>query len=480
MNPYKKYAKNVGLASIVNIISTLKSFILLPILTKSLGAELYGIYALILVTISLLAPFCALSLGKAIITLLGPEKDKGKISKDFSSIFMITSLIALAASLLLFVFSKSLAIMVFGGINAAFYIQISASLILLTAIDHIFIHYFLAFQQMKRYAALGIAQAIGEVVLTSYLVLSGFGLFGVIISLLIIRAFTSIIGFLWITSEIKISTPSFSVLKPYLIFSLPILPTGLCYWFINLGDRYVIGYFMSADAVGVYSASYGLGSMITFFYAPISTALLPAITNLYENNKIQELKAHLNYSLKFLLMFTIPSFFGLSVLSKSILRTLTTSEFIEGYLIVPIIALAMILFNSGNINVNVLFLLKKTKAIGLIYGAFALINLVMNIILVPLIGIIGAAIATLITFMTQLFVATMISFKRLPFDIDFKFIMKSIISAVIMAFVVWKLNPMGAVNILISIVIATGVYFVVLILLRGFTREEYLFLKGFF
>ena len=477
MNPYKKYAKNVGLASIVNIISTLKSFILLPILTKSLGAELYGIYALILVTISLLAPFCTLALGNAIIRLLGSEKDKGKISKDFSSIFMITSLIALAASILLFAFSKSLAIIVFGGINAAFYIQISASLIFLTAIDHIIIHYFLAFQQMKKYAALGISQAIGEVVLISYLVLSGFGLFGVIISLLIIRAFTSVIGFLWITSEIKISTPSFSAVKPYLLFSLPILPTGLCYWFINLGDRYVIGYFMSADAVGVYSASYGLGSIIAFFYAPISIALLPAITNLYNNNKIQELKAHLKYSLKFLLMFTIPSFFGLSVLSKSVLRTLTTSEFIGGYLIIPIIALAMILFNSGNINVNVLFLLKKTKTIGLIYGAFASINLVMNIILVPLIGIIGAAIATLITFMAQLFVATMISFKRLPFDIDFKFIMKSIISSVIMAFVVWKLNPMGAVNILIAIVIATGVYFVVLILLRGFTREEYLFFR---
>jgi O-antigen/teichoic acid export membrane protein len=240
MNPYKKYAKNVGLASIVNIILTLKGFILLPILTKSLGAELYGMYTLILVTISLLVPFCTLALGSAILRLLGPEKDKGKISKDLSSIFVITSLNALAASILLFAFSKSLAIMVFGGINAAFYIQISASLIFLTAIDYIIIHYFLAFQQMKKYAALMILQAIGEVVLISYLVLSGFGLFGVLISLLIIKAFTSVIGFLWITSEIKISTPSFSVLKPYLVFSLPILPTGLCYWFINLGDRYVI------------------------------------------------------------------------------------------------------------------------------------------------------------------------------------------------------------------------------------------------
>jgi O-antigen/teichoic acid export membrane protein len=477
MNPYKKYAQNVSLVTIANIISTLKGFILLPILTKALGAELYGTWSLILVTISLLTPFCTLRLGYAIVRFVSPEKDRAKIGKSVSSIFGVTSLIALVASILLFVFSKPLAIAVFGGVSAAFYIQISASLIFLAAIDQIMIEYFTAFQQMEKYAGFMILQTIGEVILTAYLVLSGFGLFGAIISLLVVRAFTSVIGFFWIASEIKIYTPSFSVVKPYLPFTLPLLPTVLCYWFINLGDRYVIGYFMGTDAVGVYAASYGLGSMITFFYAPIAIALLPAITNLYENNKIQELKTHLKYSLKFLLMFAIPSFFGLSVLSKSILRTLTTSEFMGGYLIVPVIALATILFNCGSINVNVLFLLKKTKTIGLIYGAFALVNMTLNIILVPLIGIIGAAIATLMTFTIQLFVATIISFKGLPFDIDFKFIMKSIISSVIMAFVVWKMNPIGAVNILIAIGIATGVYFGVLIVLRGFTKEEYGFLR---
>ena len=92
MNPYKKYAKNVSLVTIANIISTLKGFILLPILTKALGAELYGMWALILVTISLLAPLCTLELGFAIVRFLGAEKDKEKISEGFSSIFIVTRL----------------------------------------------------------------------------------------------------------------------------------------------------------------------------------------------------------------------------------------------------------------------------------------------------------------------------------------------------------------------------------------------------
>ena len=477
MNPYKKYAKNIGLVSIANIISTLKGFILLPILTKALGPELYGTWALISVTISLIAPLCTLELGYAIIRFLGTEKDKEKISKGFSSIFMVTSFIGILTSLLLFIFSEPLAIAVFGGANAAFYIQISASLIFLAAIDQIMVEYFIAFQQMERYAAFGILQTIGEVILTAYLVLAGYGLFGVIISLLVVRALASIIGFLWITSQTKITTPSFSMLKDYLPFSLPILPSAICYWLINLGDRYVIGYFIGANAVGVYSASYGLGGLLVFFFYPLSTVLLPALTHSYEDGKIQEVKTTLKYSLKFFLMFAIPSFFGLSILSKSILTTLTTPEFLTGAIIVPIIALATVLFNCSSINTNVLNLFKETKKVGLIYSASALINVIMNIILVPIIGIIGAAIATLITFMIHLFVVSKISFKRVSYDIDLKFIVKSIISSLIMAFVVWKLNPYGAINILISIGIATIIYFGVLVLLRGFTKDEYGFLR---
>ena len=477
MNPYKKYAKNIGLVTIAQIISSLKGFILLPILTKVLGAELYGMLTLILVTISLLAPLCTLELGQAIIRFLGPEKDKEKISNDFSSIFVVASLIGILSSLLLFIFSKPLAIAVFGGVDAAFYIQISASLIFLATIDQIMIEYFIAFQQMKKYSVFIILQTIGELILTAYLVLSGFGLFGAIFSLLVVRALTSVIGFLWISSEIKISTPSFSVIKDYLPFSLPILPTAICLWLVNLGDRYVIGYFMDASAVGIYNASYGLGGLLAFFYYPIAVILLPAITHSYEDNKIHEVKTILKYSTKFYLMFAIPSFFGLSILSKSVLTTLTTPEFVEGYMIIPIIALGTILFNCSQINVYILYLFKKTGMIGLIYGALASLNVIMNIILVPLIGILGAAIATLITFTTQLFVVSTISFKRMPYDVDLKFIMKSIISSVIMAFVVWKLNPYGTINILISIIIATGVYFSILISLKGFTKEEYVFLK---
>ena len=476
MNGYKLFAQRIGLVGVTNLIFRLRGLILVPILTKTLGADGYGTWSQILATISLLAPLCTLGLSYAIIRFLGPEKDKEVIGKGLSSIFVITVAIGLMVSSLIFIFSGSLAVAVFGGIDAAFYIKISSFLILLAAIDQLLINYFTAFQQMKRYSSFLILQTVCEVTLIVYLVLSGFGLSGVIISLLIVRLITFTLGFLWITSDVKLLTPDFSIVKSYLPYTLPLLPTILCYWLINLGDRYVIGYFMGIDAVGIYSVSYGLGELLVLFYAPLSGILFPAMVHCYENNKIQELKTHLKYSLKFFLMFAIPSFFGLSVLSKSLLVTLATSEFVEGAVVVSIVALATVLFCCGSINTHVLNLLKETKKVGLIYIGSASINVVMNIILVPLMGIVGAAIATLVTFAVHLFVISVISFKRVSYDIDFKFILKSLISSSIMAFVVWKLNPIGAIDIVISSGVGAMVYFGVLVLLRGFTKEEYGFL----
>ena len=475
--PYKKFTKDVGLVGIAQIVGTLKGLILLPILTKTLGAEFYGIWALVMITVSLLLPICLLQLQYAMTRFLIAEEDKNKVSKGISSIFVTVLLTAFLISLLVFILAEPLAAAVFGGAGAAYFVKISALLILLTALDQFVMLYFISFRQMERYSGFMILHTLGELLLIGYLVLSGYGLFGVIISFLLIRAFLFIIGFLLVKSEVRLTTPSLSVIKPYLAFSLPLIPFTLSFWMINSGDRYVIGYFMGAEAVGIYSASYALGNLLGFFYSPMALLIFPAITQLYENNKIQELKNHLKYPLKFFLMFAIPSFFGLSILSESILRTLTTSEFISGYIIIPIVGLGVILFHCGNLFSEILVLFKRTKMMSLLYGLSAVINLAMNIILVPIIGISGAAIATLITFTVQSIMLYFISFKLLSFDLNLKFIAKSVLSSVIMGLVIWEMNPFGVVNILITIGIATVIYFGILLLLKGFTKEEYVFVK---
>jgi len=68
----------------------------------------------------------------------------------------------------------------------------------------------------------------------------------------------------------------------------------------------------------------------------------------------------------------------------------------------------------------------------------------------------------------------------LNLNIDFKFIFKSIISSALMGYCILLLDPIGAINIIISIGVGALIYFIMLITLKGFTRNEYAFFKGFF
>lgn len=474
---YKKFTSDTMLAGIANVALALRWLILLPILSKTLGTEAYGIWSQIQVTIPLLVLLASLQLGYAMTRFLAAETDRNKIGQGFFSILAATSLTSILFSALMFVLAEPFAAAVFGGAEAASFVRLAAFLVLFTTLDQMTSQYFVTFRQMAKYSIFITAQVAGEVALIAYLVFSGFGLYGAITALLVIRAFLFVIGFLVIKPQIKFSAPSLSAIKPYLSLSLPLVPAGVCLLIYTLSNRYIVGYFLGVKAVGIYSAAYVLATAGGFFYIPLAIILLPAITYLYENNKIQEAKTHLKYSLKFYLMFAIPVVFGVSVLAKPLLVTLTTAEFAAGFSIVPLIVLADAFMGCSLLIMSVALLLKKTKVIGLIESVGAAINVVLNIILVPAIGILGAAISTLATFILRLIAYSVISFRQLSFDIDWKFIAKAVISSLIMGAVVWVLSPTGAASILVSVIVGAAIYFAVLMCLRGFSRQEYSFLK---
>ncbi len=475
---YKLFAQRVGLVGITNVFIGLKGMILLPVLTKSLGSEQFGIWSQILVTLYLLAPLAVLQLDVAFTRFIAGEKNTEKIRKDFYSILSIVAASGVLLAAITFILASPVAAIFFDGSKSVPYIKLLSVIIFLTALDTICIQSFKAFLQMKKYSGFIILQELLEIVLISYAVLSGYSLFGALVSLIIIKTFLLFLSFFSIYSQIRVSFPELSVIKSYLNFSLPLVPGFLSGWIVTVSDRYMIAYFIGISSVGIYSAAYNIGNLVAVFMGPIDTTLFPTISNLYRNNNIEELRKYLNYSVKFYLMLAVPSLFGLAVLSKSLLITLTTSEFLEAYFIVPIVALGTIAYAAGGIFSYILILSKKTKIAGMISGISSLINIALNIIFIPIMGIMGAAISTLITFFFVAFIYGILGFREISFDIGSRFISKSVIASIPMAFVVWMLNPYGVIDILISIVIAGLIYFGFLILLKGFTKEEYMFFRG--
>lgn len=477
MSEYILFARRIALVGLTNILVALSGILLIPILTKTLSIEEYGIWVQIIVTVGLVPSIVMLGLPYTMVRFLAGAKKLEEIQEGFYLIAFIILITSTVASSLLFLFSNSIAAILLD--KNVTIVKLLSIIILIECFNSLLVNFFRTFQQIRRYSIFVIIKTYSQLIVVGYFVLSGYGIVGAVYGILI----TDFIAFLsmatLIISEIGFKIPDFANVREYLSFGLPTIPGSLSSWVITSSDRYVIGIILGTSFVGYYSPGYALGSIMNMFMAPLGLLLPAILSRYYDDKNLGAVKLILKYSLKYFLLLARPSAFGLSLLSKPILEILSTPEIaLEGYLITPFVALSTVFFGAIAVINHILVLEKRTAITGSIYILAALLNLILNLILIPYVGILGAAIATLMAYLLLFVIGTYYSFKYLKFDIDFYFILKSFLAAIVMSFVILSWNPEGLADVLITVGVCAVVYAVVLLLFKGMTREELIFFKN--
>lgn len=478
MSDFVLFAKRVGLSGITNFIVSMRALILIPILTKILGVAEYGIWSQMIVTVSFIAPLAILGIVSGMGRYLASEKDRDAIREGFYSTFYSIILINSALGLMIYIFAPNISDMIFGG-TALNIIKIMAFIILFEGLNQLLINFFRIFERIKKYSFFTIAQTLAEIAFISYSIFQGYGIKGAVFSLLCVKIIISVLMFATVISEIGILVnPRFSEIRSYLQFGLPLVPSSLFVWIVNSSDRYVIGYFMGIESVGIYSAAYGIGSVIIMFLAPITFILPYTLYKSYDEGKLDDVKLYLEYSLKYFLIVSIPAVVGLTILSKQILMILTTKEFIAiGSQVIPVISLSILLYGVIGIVSQILAVSKNTRKLAEVWIAAGILNFVLNILFVPKIGIIGAAIATLITFMFALVIMYKISLKLIKISINFYSIGKIIAASAFMALIISMIMPTNTLSTLFAIGFGFVIFFGVIFTLKLFDKNEILFFK---
>lgn len=478
-NLYQKFARDVFIIGIANALAALSGIIFMPLITKTLGAYDYGIWAQVQVTISLVLGFVGLGLPFAITRFLPAKTDREEIQEEFYSVLCLVFLVTLTVSVIFIAAPHFIAGALFDG--ATIIVQITGLIILVQSLDQVFLTLFRAFRQMNRYAIFTVANTYTQVGLIAYLVLNGHGILSIVLAVLAIKAVTLLILFYFTKLQVGIKRPHFSRIKEYLSFGIPTIPGNVSAWVVRSSDRYVISYFLGAASVGIYSAGYGVGTIPFMLIQVLAFVLPPALSKLYDEGRMEEVKMHLRYSLKYLLAAAIPFVFGAVVLAYPVLKVFSTAEIAsEGYLVVPLVALSTLFFAAYVPILQILVLVKKTKITGAIWISCALVNLGLNILVVPRWGILGAAITTLIAYALALGLTTYYSFKEFRFPIDWRFVVKSLIASGVMSAAIWAIAPEGTLVTILTIIAGTAVYGAILLLLKGFTKEEFRFFRGLF
>jgi len=473
------FGRHVGYLIITNAVILLLVFIRLPILTRGLSASLYGVWTIINVTILLIVSFALFTMDLAIVRFLAASKDKNLIREDYFSVFSVILVTGLFFSVSLFLFSDYFAEFFLKDIKFALYIKIASVLILLNSIQTYTLSFFRTFQKMGIYSFISMLIPLLQISLIITALTLKYELTGVIIAIIISDLLIIAINSTIILKHIGFQWPRFKNIKSYLKWGVPLTPNTAILWVSNVSDRYIVSYFLGVAAAGIYDVGYQLGFYALFILGPLSTVIYPAISKYYNEGNIYEVQKHLKYSFKYLMMLVIPCVFGLSILAEPLLRTLTTVEFVPGKIVVPYIAVGAVFYCLYQLCVFIILVVNKTGWNLIILTISAAVNIALNIILIPWVGIVGAALATLIAYAIIGLLHLAVSRRYLKFDLSLPFIGKAMAAATVMAFCIWLINPQSLMMIILSIVVGALLYFALLLSIKGFNKQEIDFFTSF-
>lgn len=466
------FSQDVFWVALSQIIISLFGIITLPALTKTYSASLYGVWSQISITIGLLAPILTLHLGTATVRYLAGETDIKKISQSFSNMLTPILILIFIVISISFVMPVSLSNILFNSKEYVNYVYLTFMWAGSTALYLFLISYLRSQGEIKKLSIINVLSTLLKATSLVILALLNYSLITIIISQIIIDFIFIMILYSLIIKKIGFSFPNLLNLKKFLSLSVPDIPSGIIMWILNSLDRFFIINYLSLSQAAVYSASYNIGNLLTLFFSPISFVLFPLLSKLWVNGKIKDISLYLEYSLKIFLLLSIPAATGLYLLANPLLTTLTTSEYAVGGTLTFFIALGTIFLGVYQINIYIIYLEKKTKWIPLITLISALVNIVLNIFLIQMVGLIGAAIATVVSYMILALIVIIWVQRSLSYNFDLKFLFKIMCATFIMAICLKFINITGPIEIIADIIIGALIYVFCLLIFKTLSKTE--------
>lgn len=473
-------AKNTTFLTIAYIVQKVISFFYFIFIARMLGVDDVGKYTFAISFTTLSAVFIDWGLSQILIRESAKYKDK---AQDYLSATLAFRIVASLIVYLVVFFVINIFV------NIAGYDPITKQLVYLSGIVMIFDSFtlgfwgiFRGFQNLK-YEAIGVVGnqviviAIGATALILKLPLHflivafiGGSLFNLIWSASLIRKKLRFsIKFLWDKKLIKF------LLKLAFPFALLAI-FGRMYGYIDQ----ILLYFLSGEKeLAYYSAAYKMIFALQFIPSAFAAAIFPAMSRYFVKSQ-EQLKFVFDKAMAYLTVLAMPMMFGLASLAPEIILKAYKAEYTPSIFILQILSIGLIFvflnFPIGSLLNATDRQILNTKLVGLTM----VINLILNLILIPLLGFVGAGIAFLFSHGFLFFAGLFVSRKIIPYSKRLLLIIfaKTVLSGGIMSLVVILTKP--HIHLLFSIALGAIVYLIMMLVVKGLEKKDFVELKNIF
>lgn len=415
----KKLIKHSTIYGLGSLLSKLLGFILLPIYTRYLTPTDYGVLSLLLISSEIVCTIEQVGIGSALFReVIYQGSDEGTV--ESTALYFLIGEAALLCGIL-FLFSPLLSELIFNNPSYAYLLRLIFTISFLSIFELVFQAKMRIHTQSALFSTLSVSKFLTGAALNIYFIaVLQRGVEGLIVAGLILELLFALIYLVLMLRHLKIVFV-WSILKRLLSFGVPLVPAGLSRLILASSDRYFLQFLTTTAEVGLYSLGYRIGLAVSLIVQAIQLAWPAEMFTLAKGPHAEKKLAKLlTYYLVILGFFGL----GLSVLTKEVLVIMTTPKFYAAYKVVPLVVISYILYGVRFMTNTALETQNKMKYVPPIIISAAGLNLVLNYLLIPSYGMMGAAWATVISYLFLVTVQTVVNLRFWYIPYEYKRIAK--------------------------------------------------------
>ena len=404
-----KVAKGTTVIFIGVVVGLLFAFFGRLMIARHWSASDYGVFSMALALLNICVIISTLGLQRGTSRSIAYAREKNE-SEKIQGFISASLWLALAGSLILclilFLVSESIAVTIFQEPALTIPLRIFSIAIPFFTLLNVFTSIFLGFGlvQAKVYFKEILRNLLFPLLLLGLILLnlSFIGVFYAYTASLAIPCLLLIIyARKHLPSSIRIAKPAVNpAAKELLFFSLPLLGVAMLGMIIAWADTLMIGYFKTSAMVGLYNVAHPLAHFISYPLEALLLVYMPVTSGLYARGQMSEMRRNFSVLTKWLCSLTLPLFFILFLFPDVVLNFLFGANYIFAAAALRILSLGFIINNFLGPNGATLIAIGESKFIMWATLATAVLNVGLNVILIPPFGIVGAAVASVVAITT--------------------------------------------------------------------------------
>ena len=385
-------------------LTTIAGLVSFPLFTRIFSVDEYGLMNLVSSALLLFVAMGKLGVQQAIVRFHGEAALDGRPlrpGQHVSTAFIGVAGMALAATALWIAASQLVPEHVWGDERVSSLLLLASVLVLIRACDSVLVNVLRAEERSLAYSTYMVIKRYGSIVAvlaTVYFLVDGvFGFYAGTVAMEL-AALVGLLVYQRRRHPIVAAEFSAPLFRAMLAFGIPMAIYELCGTLLSVGDRFIIEHFRGPAALGLYSAAYNLCDYVqVIVIASIAQAVVPRYLKVWREEGEAATRRLVEQALHYYVMLAAAVVAGLAALGPELLVFLASEKYRAGAPVIPILAAAMVMAGGISLYAAGVYIHKQTAMLARAVAVAAVLGLALNVLLVPAMGIIGAALCSLLS-----------------------------------------------------------------------------------